>query len=75
MDAPRRTPRIGTQSTRTGLAARIDRAGGGRDAERDELVTSRGADELLARAREAGGNDEGPDQSTLADIQSLLRDV
>ncbi|HET8930589.1 MAG TPA: hypothetical protein VFN21_08035 [Acidimicrobiales bacterium] len=74
MDAPRRTPRIGNESTRTGLASRMSRARSD-DPGRDELVTSRGADELLARAREAGTDDEGPDESTLADIQSLLRDV
>lgn len=45
------------------------------DRTRDELVTSRGADELLARAREAGTDGEGPDSSTLEDIHSLLRDV
>jgi hypothetical protein len=52
----------------------MNRAGSD-DAGHAELVTSRGADELLARAREAGGDDKGPDESTLADIQSLLRDV
>jgi hypothetical protein len=45
------------------------------DPGRDGLVTSRGADELLARAREAGSDEEGPDESTLADSPSLLRDV
>lgn len=74
MDAPRRTPPIGNESTRTGLASRLNRVKGD-DSGRDELVTSRGADELLARAREAGTDDDGPDESTLADIQSLLRDV
>jgi len=74
MDGPRRTPRIGNQSTRTGLAARMNRAKSD-DPGRDGLVTSRGADELLARAREAGSDEEGPDESTLADIHSLLRDV
>lgn len=38
-------------------------------------MTTRGTDELLARAREAEGAAEGPDSSTLADIHSLLRDV
>lgn len=74
MDQPRRTPKFGSQSTRTGLAARISQAGRD-DQDADELVTSRGADELLARAREAGSDEKGPDESTLADIQSLLRDV
>lgn len=41
----------------------------------EQVVTTRGADELLARAREAGADEAGPDSSTLADIQSLLRDV
>lgn len=74
MDGPRRTPRIGNQSTRTGLAERISQAKRD-DPVRDEVVTSRGADELLAWAREAGTGEEGPDESTLADIHSLLREV
>ena len=77
MDGPRRTPRIGNSSTHTGLAARMNRAqdDAGED-ERDKVVTSRGADELLAWAREAGGGDEaGPDSSTLSAVESLLRDV
>lgn len=41
---------------------------------REGLVTTRGADELLARAREAGVDDDGPDESTLSAVQSLLRD-
>lgn len=72
MDVSRRTPRIGDNSTRSGLAARMNRGGG--DA-RDKVVTSRGADELLAKAREAGGDTDGPDESTLSAVESLLRDV
>ena len=39
------------------------------------MVTTRGTDELLARAREAGIDLTGPDEDTLATIESRLRDV
>ncbi len=64
---------MGDQHTRTGLAARINRAS--EEGERDQLVTTRGTDELLARAREAGIDLTGPDEDTLATIESRLRDV
>lgn len=51
----------------------MSRANG--DAARDEVVTSRGADELLAKAREAATDEDGPDESTLSAVESLLRDV
>ncbi len=73
MDVPRRTPRIGNESTRTGLAARMSRST--QRGDRDEVITSRGADELLAKAREAGADEEGPDETTLSAVESLLRDV
>lgn len=73
MATPRRTSRLGNQNTRTGLADRLNRAN--ENAEREGLVTTRGTDELLARAREAGAEEDGPDHSTLSDIHSLLRDV
>lgn len=72
MASPRRTSKIGDAHTRTGLAARINRAS--EESDRDQLVTSRGTDELLARAREAGV-DLRVDESTLATVESLLRDV
>jgi hypothetical protein len=72
MTAPRRTP-LGDQHTRTGLAARISRVSA--EGEREQLVTTRGTDELLARAREAGGEVPGPDRATLSDVESLLREV
>jgi hypothetical protein len=72
MTAPRRTP-LGDQHTRTGLAARISRVSA--EGEREQLVTTRGTDELLARAREAGGEVTGPDRATLSDVESLLREV
>ena len=72
MTAPRRTP-LGDQHTRTGLAARISRVSD--ESEREQLVTTRGTDELLARAREAGIDLTGPDRATLSDVESLLREV
>ncbi len=73
MTTPRRTPNLGSQHTRTGLADRLNRATDPSD--RESIKTTRGTDELLARAREAGGDAEGPDESTLASVESLLRDV
>lgn len=72
MNAPRRTP-LGDQHTRTGLAARISRVSD--EGEREQLVTTRGTDELLARAREAGIDLTGPDEATLSNVESLLREV
>lgn len=73
MDTPRRTKRIGNESTRTGLAARMNQAR--EDSTTEKVVTTRGADALLAKAREAGLDAGGPDESTLSTIESLLRDV
>ncbi|MBS1849292.1 MAG: hypothetical protein JST73_13550 [Actinobacteria bacterium] len=85
MDDARGASRIGSQSTRSGLS---DRMGGAKKvtrtkgatrtsrAPRDGVVTtSKAADELLAKAREAGASVDGPDESTLSTIESLLRDV
>ena len=46
-----------------------------RDSDGDTLVTNRGTDALLAKAREAGAETDGPDESTLSAVESLLRDV
>lgn len=70
MTTPRRTPRPVTRSAGTGLASRRKR-----DTGRDGLIPDRGTDALLAKAREAGTGAEGPDESTLNAVQSLLRDV
>lgn len=72
MTAARRTPRFGDASTRTGLAARINRSTD--ESDREKLVTTRGTDELLARAREAS-IDLRLDESTLATVESRLREV
>lgn len=70
MATPRRTSRLGTRSTRSGLADRAKK-----NADDPQVATDRGTDALLAKAREAGGEEAGPDESTLSTIQSLLRDV
>lgn len=57
------------------LASR-DRTASRRSADSPEqMVTSRGTDELLAKAREAATDEDGPDGSTLSTVESLLRDV
>ncbi len=70
MATPRRTPRLGTESTRTGLADRLSSSPRG-----DGATPDRDADALLAKAREAGADGEGLDESTLSAVESLLRDV
>lgn len=70
MATPRRKSRLGTESNRTGIADRTNESSDG-----VALVTDRGTDALLAKAREAGGEPEGPDTSTLSAVESLLRDV
>lgn len=69
-----------TPSSRTssGLSSRVARNSqvdrGSEASDREKLVTTRGTDELLARAREAG-IDLRLDESTLAAVESRLRDV
>lgn len=70
MATPRRKPRLGVESTRTGLSDRMKRS-----ADEEELVADRGTNALLAKAREAGEGAERPDESTLSAVESLLRDV
>lgn len=72
MDSSRRTPGLGDGQTRTGLAARISKKR--EDKAPQAMVTTRGTDELLARAREAG-IDLTVDEGTLAAVESRLRDV
>ena len=72
MDSSRRTPGLGDGHTRTGLAARISKKR--EDKAPQTMVTTRGTDELLARAREAGV-DLTVDEGTLAAVESRLRDV
>lgn len=72
MASTRRNSKIGESHTRTGLAERKRRATD--DTERGHFVPTRGTDELLARAREAG-IDLRVDEVTLAAVESRLRDV
>ena len=62
------TNRLGSKSTRTGLPAR----GAARDA---KVTTTRGTDELLARAREAESEEGRVDHSTLSTLHERLQDV
>lgn len=67
-----------TKSTSSGLSSRVSRRPqvdrGTEASDREKLVSNRGTDELLARAREAG-IDLRLDESTLAAVESRLRDV
>lgn len=57
------------------LASR-DRTASLRSADsQEQMATSWGTDELLAKAREAATDEDGPDGSTLSTVESLLRDV
>ena len=63
------TNRLGSKSTRTGLPAR------GVAREPAKVTTTRGTDELLARAREAESEEGGVDHSTLSTLHERLQDV
>ena len=64
-DAAPLTNRLGSKSTRTGLPAR----------EVGKVTTTRGTDELLARAREAESEEGRVDHSTLSTLHDRLQDV
>ena len=63
------TNRLGSRSTRTGLPAPAS----GR--EHAKVTTTRGTEELLARAREAESEEGRVDHSTLSTLHARLQDV
>ena len=62
--------RLGANTTRTGLPVP-----GAKGAEPAKVTTTRGTDELLARAREAEVEEGGVDHSTLSTLHARLREV